>query len=268
MTDPGYGFWKGWACDDVNLYLVAGEEARRQLTDYGVAPERIRISGMPVHPKFAFADKRAVRRRCAGRWAWIRKSSRCSSTRACRRRQHSQGVSQADSRHVECAGDFSCGEKRGIAGHGRIAGLASPVSDQGRRLYRPHRAIDERGQRHDSKLGGLTTFESLTCRVPIVADAITAPMPQEAGTARLILKHGAGIVLRQTRDIVPVIRRMVEDTVHYSALRSASIGLAIPNATRHIVEEIMAFRSDRLTRIFSETTPPPARRRWVSGRAG
>jgi hypothetical protein len=30
--DPYYGFWKGWACDDVSLYLVASEEARQQLS--------------------------------------------------------------------------------------------------------------------------------------------------------------------------------------------------------------------------------------------
>jgi hypothetical protein len=33
---------------------------------------------------------------------------------------------------------------------------------------------------------------------------------------------------------------MVEDTAHYSAMRAATIGLAIPNATRYIVEEITA----------------------------
>jgi processive 1,2-diacylglycerol beta-glucosyltransferase len=91
-----------------------------------------------------------------------------------------------------------------------------------------------------SKLGGLTTFEALACRIPIIADVITDPMPQEAGTANLILKRGAGILLKQAKDIVPVIRRMVEDTAHYSAMRAATIGLAIPNATRQIVEEITA----------------------------
>ena len=44
--------------------------------------------------------------------------------------------------------------------------------------------VDERGKCHDLKLGGLTTFEALACRVPIIADVITDPMPQEAGTAR------------------------------------------------------------------------------------
>ncbi|HTH52047.1 MAG TPA: hypothetical protein VL501_08945, partial [Pyrinomonadaceae bacterium] len=52
VTDPCYGFWKGWACDDVSLYLVANEDAQQQLIDYGVSPEKIKISGMPVHPKF------------------------------------------------------------------------------------------------------------------------------------------------------------------------------------------------------------------------
>jgi UDP-N-acetylglucosamine:LPS N-acetylglucosamine transferase len=91
-----------------------------------------------------------------------------------------------------------------------------------------------------SKLGGLTTFEAFACRLPIIGDAITEPMPQEAATASLIVKRGAGVLLQRAGDIVPVVRRMVEDTAHYSALRAATIGLAIPNATRHIVEEITA----------------------------
>src|SRR2546422_2975077 len=60
VTDPYYGFWKGWACDDVRLYLCATEEARRQLIDYGIAPERIKVSGMPVHPKFSFPGDQAA----------------------------------------------------------------------------------------------------------------------------------------------------------------------------------------------------------------
>jgi len=91
-----------------------------------------------------------------------------------------------------------------------------------------------------SKLGGLTTFEAFACRLPIIADVITGPMPQEAGAANLIVRRGAGVLLRRATDVVPVIRRMVEDTAHYSAMRAATVGLAIPNATRYIVEEIAA----------------------------
>ena len=91
-----------------------------------------------------------------------------------------------------------------------------------------------------SKLGGLTTFEAFACRLPIIADVITGPMPQEAGAAKMLVRRGAGVLLERATDIVPVIRRMVEDTAHYSAMRAATVGLAIPNATRRIVEEIAA----------------------------
>ena len=37
-------------------------------------------------------------------------------------------------------------------------------------------------------------------------------MPQEAGTVNLIVKRGAGVLLQRAVDIVPVVRRMVEDT--------------------------------------------------------
>ena len=89
-----------------------------------------------------------------------------------------------------------------------------------------------------SKLGGLTTFEALSCRLPIIADVITKPMPQEAGTVNLIAKSGAAVMLRRASDIVPVVHRMIEDSKHYAALRAATITIAIPNATRRIVEEI------------------------------
>jgi len=91
-----------------------------------------------------------------------------------------------------------------------------------------------------SKLGGLTTFEAFACRLPIIADVIAGPMPQEAGAAKLISRRGAGVLLEQASDVVPVVRRMIEDTAHYSAMRAATVGLAIPNATRRIVEEIAA----------------------------
>jgi UDP-N-acetylglucosamine:LPS N-acetylglucosamine transferase len=91
-----------------------------------------------------------------------------------------------------------------------------------------------------SKLGGLTTFEALACRVPIIADVITEPMPQEKGTAKLIAQRGAGVMLKRATDIVPVLRRMMEDDLHYSRMRAATAALAIPNSTRFIVEEITA----------------------------
>src|SRR4029079_9424805 len=38
--------------DGVRLYLVAHDEAKSELESFGVPPERIRVCGMPIHPKF------------------------------------------------------------------------------------------------------------------------------------------------------------------------------------------------------------------------
>jgi UDP-N-acetylglucosamine:LPS N-acetylglucosamine transferase len=240
VTDPSYGFWKGWACDDVTLYLVASEEARQQLIDYGVSAERIKISGMPVHHKFAYPGEDAARaaRRALGldpekftvfvNAGWEGGGNIPQIFRELVRGQ------------LEVQAIFLAGKNEELRADAEsLAETASfPVKVIG---YSDH--VEELMGAANvmiSKLGGLTTFEAFACRLPIIADAITAPMPQEAGTASLLVKRGAGVLLQRASDIVPVIRRMLEDTAHYSAMRAATIGLAIPNATRHIVEEITA----------------------------
>ena len=76
-----------------------------------------------------------------------------------------------------------------------------------------------------SKLGGLTTFEALACHLPIIADATTPPMPQEAGTVNLIAKRGAGILLKKASDIVPTIQSLLADSKKYAEMKAATAGI-------------------------------------------
>ena len=240
VTDPCYGFWKGWACDDVTLYLVASEEARQQLIDYGIRPERIKVSGMPVHPKFALPDERSAQaaRRALGldpekftvfvNAGWVGGGNIPQIFRELAR-------GELDVQAIFLAGK---NEELRAEAESVAAGAKFPVkvigySEQVEQLMQAANVMV-------SKLGGLSTFEALSCRVPIIADATTPPMPQESGAAKLLAKRGAGVLLRRTSDIVPVVRRMVEDSRYYASLRAATAGLALPDATRRIVEEITA----------------------------
>lgn len=252
VTDPCYGFWKGWACDDVTLYLVASDEARRQLIDYGVAPERIKISGMPVHPKFAYPGEEAAQaaRRALGldsekftvfvNAGWVGGGNIL------------QIFGELVRGELDVQAIFLAGKNDDLRAAAESLALEAPFpikvigySDEIEKLMGAANVMI-------SKLGGLTTFEALACRVPIIADVITDPMPQEAGTANLIAKRGAGILLKHACDIVPVVRRMMEDEMHYSRLRAATVGLAIPNATRQIVEEIAALIPQSEGPVFTE----------------
>jgi UDP-N-acetylglucosamine:LPS N-acetylglucosamine transferase len=91
-----------------------------------------------------------------------------------------------------------------------------------------------------SKLGGLTTFEAMACGLPIIADATTEPMPQEAGTVRLISSSGAGIMLKKSSDIVATVRSLAGDSSRYAEMKAATCGLAMPNSTDYIIREINA----------------------------
>ena len=240
VTDPGYGFWKGWACDDVRLYLVASEEARLQLMDYGIPSERIKISGMPVHPKFAYPGEEAAQaaRRALGLdpdkfTVFVNAGWEGGGNIPQIFRELVRGELEVQAIFLAGKNEALKADAESLAEAARFPIKVIGYSEQVEQLMSAANVMI-------SKLGGLTTFEAFACRLPIIADGITAPMPQEAGTASLLVQRGAGVILQRATDIVPVVRRMVEDSAHYSAMRAATIGLAIPNATRQIVEEITA----------------------------
>jgi UDP-N-acetylglucosamine:LPS N-acetylglucosamine transferase len=240
VTDPYYGFWKGWACDDVSLYLVATDDARRQLIDYGIAPHRIKISGMPVHPKFAYPGEVAARAARSALGLDPEKFTVFVNAGWEGGGNIPQIFRELVRGELEVQAIFLAGRNEELRADAESLALEAsfPIKVIG---YSEHvEQLMGAANVMISKLGGLTTFEAFACRLPIIADAITTPMPQEAGAAKLLAKRGAGVLLQRASDIVPVIRRMVEDTAHYSAMRAATIGMAFPNATRHIVEEITA----------------------------
>jgi len=240
VTDPCYGFWKGWACDDVSLYLVANDDARRQLIDYGVNPEKIKISGLPLHPKFKEVDESVAQnaRRAYGldpdkftvfvNSGWIGGGNIPAIFRELVR-------GELDIQAIFLAGKNEDLRKEAeeIAKSARFPVKVIGYSDEIEKLMHSANVMV-------SKLGGLTTFEALACRLPIIADAITPPMPQEAGTVKLIAKRGAGILLEKASDIVPIIQSLIGDSRRYRDMKAATASLTIPNSTEQIIREITA----------------------------
>jgi processive 1,2-diacylglycerol beta-glucosyltransferase len=240
VTDPCYGFWKGWACNDVSLYLVANEDARDQLIDYGILPEKIKISGMPVNPKFHEIDEKDAQkvREAYGlrpdkftvfvNAGWVGGGNIPQIFREL-------VAGELDVQAIFLAGrnDALRIEAEELAKTAKFPVKVIGYSDEVEKLMQSANVMI-------SKLGGLTTFEALACRLPIIADATTPPMPQEAGTVKLIAQRGAGILLEKASDVVPTIRGLVEDSKKYAEMKAATVGLAIPNSTQRIIEEIAA----------------------------
>lgn len=240
VTDPCYGFWKGWACDDVSLYLVANEDARQQLIDYGVSHEKIKISGMPVNPKFHEVDETVAQevRTAYGlkpdkftvfvNAGWVGGGNIPQIFR-----EFVRGDLDVQAIFLAGKNDELKREAEELAKNAKFPVKVIGYSDEIEKLMQSANVMV-------SKLGGLTTFEALACRLPIIADATTPPMPQEAGTVNLLKKNGAGIMLEKSSDIVPTIQNLLTDSTKYDEMKAATIGLAIPNSTRNIIEEIAA----------------------------
>ncbi len=240
VTDPCYGFWKGWACEDVSLYLVANEDARDQLLDYGIAPEKIKVSGMPVNPKFREVDEKDAQdaRRVFGldpdkftvfvNAGWVGGGNIPQIFRELVR-------VELDVQAIFLAGknEELRLEAEKLAKTAKFPVKVIGYSEDIEKLMHSANVMV-------SKLGGLTTFEALACRLPIIADLTTPPMPQEAGTSQLLERRGAGILLKRSSDIVPTIQNLLSDNGEYSRMKAATIGMTMPNSTDQIIKEINA----------------------------
>ena len=245
VTDPCYGFWKGWACDDVSLYLVANEEARQQLLDYGVSPEKIKISGMPVNPKFSPVNEEDAKdaRKAFGldedkftvfvNAGWIGGGNVPQIFR-----ELVKGELDVQAIFLAGKNDDLRAEAEELAKTAKFPVKVIGYSDEIEKIMQSANVMV-------SKLGGLTTFEALSCRLPIIADITTPPMPQEAGTVNLIEKRGAGMLLKQTSDIVPTIQDLLSNSKKYDDMRDAAAILAKPGSTKRIIEEITALLPPR-----------------------
>ena len=252
VTDPCYGFWKAWACDDVSLYLVANEDAERQLIDYGIAPEKIKISGMPVHTKFRDVTEKDARaaRESFGLDAekftvfvnagWIGGGNIPQIFRELVR-------GELDIQTIFLAGKNEELRREAVelAKTAKFPVKVIGYSDEIEKMMQSANVMI-------SKLGGLTTFEALACRLPIIADATTKPMPQESGTVNLIKRRGAGILLEKANDIVPTIQSLLNNSKKYTDMKAAAASLSNPDSTEKIIEEIFALLPPAKNKIIED----------------
>lgn len=241
VTDPCGNSWKGWANEHVQLYLVAHEQARQEMITYGVSPERIRICGMPIHPKFQKASQLvpSEMRQELGldpdkftvfiNAGWIGGGN------------IPKVFAHLTNTNLDMQAVFLAGknaklkqEMEKIAANSRFPVKIIGYSTNMERLMRSANVMI-------SKIGGLTTFEALACQLPIIMDHITEPMPQEANTADLIASHNAGLRLCQVSDIVPILKNLIDNQSDCQAMSEAAQELSTPDATQRVVSEISSF---------------------------
>ncbi|MCA9803199.1 MAG: hypothetical protein KC777_14615 [Cyanobacteria bacterium HKST-UBA02] len=208
LTDPNANLWSGWACQDASMTIAPNDIARDRLISMGLSPDRIRVVGMPISPDYL---KPAVQPR--------------------QTLLESLGLDPELLTLVVTAG--SAGGGNMLAIYRALAEVRRPfqvifICGKNKKLQKkvegashelPGRTVilDHAESMIDSmdacdllvtKAGGLTTFEAIARRVPMALDMVTEPMPQESGTAEILIETGLAYPVEEPEDIVSIVERL------------------------------------------------------------
>lgn len=208
VTDPNGDFWSGWACHDADLTIVPNDLAQQRLIELGVEPSKIAIMGMPVHPSFISPPNCSAEefRQSLGldkdlpticiNSGWAGGGNMIAIYRALK----------AVKRKIQVV--FLCGHN---------VKLYETLKKELRQSVIPTAVLPFHDSMADvmaacdlmvTKAGGLTSFEAVARRLPMAIDMITTPMPQEYGTARMLVEQGLATAIERADDIVAVVEKI------------------------------------------------------------
>jgi len=209
VTDPNENLWEGWACPEADLIIVPNLAAKSKLLAWGIPEYKLEVVGMPIHPNFLkppTCDREkflahlglnpGIFTLCINA-GWAGGGNMTAIYRAL----------QLTKKNIQVI--FLCGNHTKL--YKKISSLAV-TSKVPTRVLPFHDNMSELMNAVDlmvTKAGGLTTFEAIASRLPMAIDIITEPMPQEAGTIKILLeaskKTHLAKVIRRPEDILKII---------------------------------------------------------------
>jgi len=205
ITDPNEKLWRAWGCKRADLIVAPNDIVRDKLLSWGIEEAKIRVLGMPVHPQFLRApvmnrddyltqlglnpDRFTV---CLNA-GWAGNSHLLETYAALAKCKRSLQVVFLTGYNQEL-------ERQALAAAHKtgIETCVMPFSDQMSSLMA---AVDVM----ISKAGGLTVYESLARRLPLVFDHTIEPMPQEASTMKMLIEAGLAQRLDTPEQITDIV---------------------------------------------------------------
>jgi UDP-N-acetylglucosamine:LPS N-acetylglucosamine transferase len=208
VIDPNAQLWIGWACLDAKVTIVANELAQKRLLSLGIAADKILTLGMPVDPIYLRPAETS-------------------------REKFLKDLGLEPDKVTICLTAGWAGGGNVIKIYSALISISKPVQmivicGNNERLYQkikkiaqtmPFKTTVERELPSLSdamsacdllvtKAGGLTTFEAIARRLPMAIDMLTEPMPQEGGTAEILIEAGLAKPINQPSDLVTIIEAL------------------------------------------------------------
>ena len=205
VTDPNEALWHAWACRRAELIIAPNEKVHRKLLEWGIKPDRIQVLGMPVHPKFLsppvvppeqFLTKLGLDPNvftvCIN-CGWAGNAHLIDTyiaLKKCKRKVQAIFLSGHNQQLKELA--LKKAKQTGI--HTAVLPFYDQMSD-----------LMSAADLMVTKAGGLTTYQALARRLPLVFDNTIEPMPMEEPTMRMLVKCGMAKKIDKPTDIVKIV---------------------------------------------------------------
>lgn len=239
ITDPNKNLWKGWACPAADLIIAPNELVKECLLNWGIPESRIKVSGMPVNPDFLAppASERAQFLSHLGLSAelptlcinsgWAGGGNMLAAYKALSNVEENFQVI------------FLCGQNRALyekakelAAESNVPTAVLPFHDNMPDLMN---AVDAMV----TKAGGLTSYECIAKRLPMIIDVITPPMPQEAGTVEILVETGLARRLQSPEELSKLVRGLKHDPQRFDKPLPTKYCLDQTNAIFDIARTIL-----------------------------
>ncbi|MCS7063419.1 MAG: UDP-N-acetylglucosamine 2-epimerase [Methylacidiphilales bacterium] len=252
ITVTDFDFHAMWLTKTFHRYFVALEETKIHLSKLGLPPERIAVTGIPIHPEFRPCpiEERPALRQSVGLKPHL--PTLLLSAGAL-------GVTPAQA-ILETLRDLTipaqivviCGKNESL--------LQSILQTIERNPFPSHLHITPLGytqQMHTwmrvadlyiGKPGGLTISEALSTGLPMV---ITSPIPgQEERNSDHLLEKGAAIKCNTLTTLPYKIESLLNHPTRLQSMRRAALQLAQPHATQKIVSILLRDHTEKTDPIL------------------
>ncbi|MCC7530335.1 MAG: hypothetical protein IT342_17555 [Candidatus Melainabacteria bacterium] len=250
VTDPNGNFWRGWACPDAALTVVPNSLSKQQLVEWGVPAEKIRIVGMPVNPQF-LKPPATTRKQFMeslgldGERTTIFLNSGWAGGGNMLDMYHQLGRTK---RNIQII--FLCGRNEELYNKAKNAAATNPIPTAVMPYYDRMADIMSHVDLMVTKAGGLTTFEAISKKLPLVFDTITHPMPQELGTVQLLVKENLAYKVENPEEILEIVENFtpIADRDHYKLPTRYSLDRT--EAVYDIARMILGFCDPSFSPVF------------------
>ena len=242
VTLNDYEFHPLWMAPSIDLYFTATEEVKSSLIYYGVAPERIVVSGIPVHPKFSAPKDRP---------SLLRK----------------HGLEEGSPIILISAGSFGItpleeviDELGGIKEEFQLMVVCGKNADLEKQLLEKQKTqprlkkvfgfvnfMDELMGVSDlliTKPGGITVSESLAVGLPMI---LIEPIPgQEEANADYVVEQGAAVRARSASSLIYKLELLIRDSEKLKVMSRRASEISHPDAARIVVEAVRSRLTHRV----------------------